>query len=259
MPRLTALSSPFAHAVITGGLSLGLLTVPSWGVGLSAVAAALGMRLFQLRFRSAGVAYPDPELPLIPILHGFGSERRSTFLHHWVSPVLWQFGQPVVPLDPGSSLARKRAAPRKPAWTRAPAAFVRVLDPADWRSEVPRLLKQARVVIVDTTVYSPNLQFELDAIEEAGMMAVTLSLHDAVGARDRGRFHGSEGVTALLENSLEYSLDSPEALALCWRELVLRVAGLLGIAPERVPRLVPPPGILLYTPQAVHAGLQNLR
>lgn len=213
--------------------------------------------LFYVRFRGPGLHTPRPDVPLILLFHPFGSERRNFLLLNWISASLWQFGQPVLPLDSASIAARKTRAPRQPAWRRHRTAFLRVLDAQHWRDEIPVLLARASLIVIDTTVFRENLRFELAGIEAMRKTRETISIHEHGVDAERERYKDAKApLREIIEHSIGYSLESPSDLETLWREIVRRAAEQLEISGDAVPYPEPPP-MFTFSPRHVLVALRK--
>ena len=64
---------------------------------------------------ASGQSRPAGRIPKILILRPFRSVRRDEVFQNWIAPALWQFGQPIIPVDPVSTRSVTRGAPRVPS------------------------------------------------------------------------------------------------------------------------------------------------
>lgn len=244
------LASPLSHILATIMICGVLLFLGSFGIFASVVTALLSFGVFKFRFRGVGIHTPDPSVPFILLLHPFGSERRNFFILNWVSSAMWQFGQPVFPLDLASQSARTLGATPQPMWRRYRTGFFRVLDADYWAFEIPVLIDRASLIVIDTTLCRINLITELAAIEGRGKSRNAISIHEGGvdGQREKYSWTFSDNIRKIIDSSIQYNLDSPEDVRIFWEELVHRAATILHVPNEAV--LYPqPPNIFSFNPR----------
>jgi hypothetical protein len=193
-----------------------------------------------------GVAGVTSSVRTILILRPFRSTAMEQLFRLWVAPALWQFGQPIIPLDPASATTAKLAAPREAATRRDRFAFFRVLDRGRWLTDIQQLIMQASIVVVDTSIYRPAVAEELRIISDSPELTTKLvSIHQShitnTPDEDRALYRNlSSAVIAQLEGSIAFSIASVESLESLWNELVVRSCEKLHIPLELAPHYPAP-------------------
>lgn len=233
--------------------------------GAMALALATFGTAVALFLRGPGHTRPDTRLPYVLLLRPFRSERRDFFSHQWVAPALWQFGQPIFPVDRISTIWRRKrgyVVPDEPRWKRGMFGYDRVLDQQAWFLEIPELLDNSALVVVDTSEVTENIFVEFAAIEAHGAVGRTICIFDEGVApiiREKRSLYGasSPSIRKVVDESISYNLASASNLELFWQQIVQRAAFILGLQISDVPHPTVPRRFMLnpHTLVSVLAGL----
>jgi hypothetical protein len=250
------LVSPWTLTVVTVALAIPLTWDGNfYAAGALAIAS---VSWFYILFRGPGKHTLHPDIPTVALLHPFGSERRTFLLLNWVSAALWQFGQPILPLDPKSALAADLRAPSASAVRRHRTVFIRVLDPEHWQFEVPDVIEEAQLIVIETSVFSLNLITEFAALTARGKVNSTISIHERGSNREREQYLVfGDPIKAIVESSIEYAMDTPEDLKSLWREIVKRATVTIDLPPGVV--RYPEPPLSIFGSRGMAEALKRFR
>jgi hypothetical protein len=203
-------------------------------------------------FRAEGLTRPNLREPHILLLRPFRSASRELFNHFWVGACMWQFGQPLFPVDRNTGVFSQRPEffiPNRPAWKRTAFGYDRLLHDNDWLREIVDLATSASVVVADTTDLSPNVMQELIKLADVDAHDKTIGIYDARNSHLRAlpQDPATVRIEDIVTRSIPYDYTSSKSLEEFWQVLASKTASLLALPVASLPHLRPPLRFFLNT------------